>query len=208
MGFDEVAEAHQLMHDNKHLGKIAILVGADRRGPGQDGRRPRRDPRGGGCLMAGVVHIPWYATRLPRRQARGGAGRRSRRSRCATARRSYAVYRSRDDRYKFLQIVGVREQDRLRALLVRPRVHRLPRRSASSWYQVPVALQLEPTSSPTGALEPERRPCATLARRRAAPSRTGAVARLSGAVAATAIRDLRVGRALDVHPQARRATGG
>jgi crotonyl-CoA carboxylase/reductase len=29
MGFDGVAEAHQLMHENKHLGKIAILVGAE-----------------------------------------------------------------------------------------------------------------------------------------------------------------------------------
>ncbi len=28
MGFDQVAEAHQLMHENKHAGKIAILVGA------------------------------------------------------------------------------------------------------------------------------------------------------------------------------------
>ena len=28
MGFDGVAEAHQLLHENKHLGKIAILVGA------------------------------------------------------------------------------------------------------------------------------------------------------------------------------------
>jgi crotonyl-CoA carboxylase/reductase len=33
LGFDGVAEAHQLMRDNKHLGKIAILVGAE--GPGQ-----------------------------------------------------------------------------------------------------------------------------------------------------------------------------
>jgi crotonyl-CoA carboxylase/reductase len=29
MGFDGVAEAHQLLHENKHLGKISILVGAD-----------------------------------------------------------------------------------------------------------------------------------------------------------------------------------
>jgi crotonyl-CoA carboxylase/reductase len=29
MGFDDVAEAHQLMYENKHLGKIAILVGAE-----------------------------------------------------------------------------------------------------------------------------------------------------------------------------------
>ena len=33
-----------------------------RGGRGPDGRGPRRDPRGGGRLMAGVVHIPWYAT--------------------------------------------------------------------------------------------------------------------------------------------------
>jgi crotonyl-CoA carboxylase/reductase len=35
MGFDEVAEAHQLMHENKHLGKISILVGAADEGQGK-----------------------------------------------------------------------------------------------------------------------------------------------------------------------------
>jgi crotonyl-CoA carboxylase/reductase len=35
MGFDGVAEAHQLMRDNKHLGKIAILVGATEEGQGR-----------------------------------------------------------------------------------------------------------------------------------------------------------------------------
>jgi len=35
MGFDKVAEAHQLMHENKHLGKIAILVGAPETGLGK-----------------------------------------------------------------------------------------------------------------------------------------------------------------------------
>jgi crotonyl-CoA carboxylase/reductase len=35
MGFDKVAEAHQLMHENKHLGKISILVGAPSEGEGQ-----------------------------------------------------------------------------------------------------------------------------------------------------------------------------
>jgi crotonyl-CoA carboxylase/reductase len=34
MGFDGVAEAHQLMLDNKHLGKISILVGAAEEGLG------------------------------------------------------------------------------------------------------------------------------------------------------------------------------
>jgi crotonyl-CoA carboxylase/reductase len=35
MGFDQVAEAHQLMHENKHFGKIAILVGATEEGQGR-----------------------------------------------------------------------------------------------------------------------------------------------------------------------------
>jgi len=35
MGFDGVPEAHQLMYENKHLGKIAILVGAEAE---EDGR--------------------------------------------------------------------------------------------------------------------------------------------------------------------------
>ena len=33
--FEGVPEAHQLMLDNKHLGKISILVGADREGLGK-----------------------------------------------------------------------------------------------------------------------------------------------------------------------------
>jgi crotonyl-CoA carboxylase/reductase len=35
MGFDGVGEAHQLMRENKHLGKIAILVGAESEGLGK-----------------------------------------------------------------------------------------------------------------------------------------------------------------------------
>jgi crotonyl-CoA carboxylase/reductase len=35
MPFDGVGEAHQLMRDNKHLGKIAILVGAEKEGLGK-----------------------------------------------------------------------------------------------------------------------------------------------------------------------------
>ncbi len=35
MGFEGVAEAHQLMRENKHLGKIAILVGAQAEGEGR-----------------------------------------------------------------------------------------------------------------------------------------------------------------------------
>jgi crotonyl-CoA carboxylase/reductase len=40
LGFDGVAEAHQLMMENKHLGKIAILVGADAEGQGKTAEGP------------------------------------------------------------------------------------------------------------------------------------------------------------------------
>jgi crotonyl-CoA carboxylase/reductase len=40
MGFEEVGEAHQLMRENKHLGKIAILVGAKSEGEGKTEEGP------------------------------------------------------------------------------------------------------------------------------------------------------------------------
>jgi crotonyl-CoA carboxylase/reductase len=40
MPFDGVAEAHQLMKENKHLGKIAILVGAPEEGQGKTAEGP------------------------------------------------------------------------------------------------------------------------------------------------------------------------
>jgi crotonyl-CoA carboxylase/reductase len=40
MGFDGVAEAHQLMRENQHLGKIAILVGAEKEGLGKTADGP------------------------------------------------------------------------------------------------------------------------------------------------------------------------
>ena len=40
MGFEGVAEAHQLMKENKHLGKIAILVGAEEEGQGKTAEGP------------------------------------------------------------------------------------------------------------------------------------------------------------------------
>jgi crotonyl-CoA carboxylase/reductase len=40
MPFDGVAEAHQLMRENKHLGKIAILVGAEKEGEGKTAEGP------------------------------------------------------------------------------------------------------------------------------------------------------------------------
>ncbi|MEJ7894034.1 MAG: crotonyl-CoA carboxylase/reductase, partial [Solirubrobacteraceae bacterium] len=40
MGFDGVGEAHQLMRDNKHSGKISILVGAEDEGLGKTAEGP------------------------------------------------------------------------------------------------------------------------------------------------------------------------
>ena len=40
MPFEGVAEAHQLMKENKHLGKISILVGADKEGDGKTAEGP------------------------------------------------------------------------------------------------------------------------------------------------------------------------
>jgi len=47
MGFQDVAEAHQLMYENRHSGKIAILVGATGGGQG-------RTAEGPGAIMAEV----------------------------------------------------------------------------------------------------------------------------------------------------------
>jgi len=40
MGFESVGEAHQLLRDNKHLGKIGILVGAGAEGEGKTAEGP------------------------------------------------------------------------------------------------------------------------------------------------------------------------
>jgi crotonyl-CoA carboxylase/reductase len=40
LGFEGVGEAHQLMKDNKHLGKIAVLVGAEEPGLGRTAEGP------------------------------------------------------------------------------------------------------------------------------------------------------------------------
>ena len=40
LGFDGVAEAHQMLRDNKHQGKIAILVGAESEGEGRTADGP------------------------------------------------------------------------------------------------------------------------------------------------------------------------
>ena len=86
--------------------------------------------------MAGIVHVPWYATgfrgdRLAEALAdvsavslRYGA-------------RSHAVYRYNDDRYKFLQMAEFESKADWEAYWFGPEFVDF-RIIASSWYQVPV----------------------------------------------------------------------
>ena len=136
LGFDGVAEAHQLMLENKHLGKISILVGAERRGRRRHRRGPRRDPRGGRRLMAGTVIVPWYATGL-----RGDDFEESLQEVAAAALRyganSYSVYRSRDDQYSFQQLAAFEEYHDWERYWEGPEMTYF-RARYSGWFQVPV----------------------------------------------------------------------
>jgi hypothetical protein len=86
--------------------------------------------------MAGVVHIPWYAT-----------GFRADRLEAALAEISaismrygatyHAVHRNRDDRYKFLQIAAFDDKKAWTRYWEGPEFIRF-RTVTSSWYQVPV----------------------------------------------------------------------
>ncbi len=86
--------------------------------------------------MAGVVHVPWYAT-----------GFRGDKLEAALAEiapvalrygaRSYAVYRYRDDRYKFLQTVEFDSKAEWERYWMGPEFIDF-RVLSSSWYQVPV----------------------------------------------------------------------
>jgi hypothetical protein len=124
-GFDGVGEAHQLMKDNRHLGKIAILVGASREGRRQDRGGTGSDPRGGGYLMSGVGSHSLVRDGLPRRPAAGradprlGARNALRRDRLRGPPQPRRPLQAPAD-------ARVRRARRLRSLLVRPRDDRLP----------------------------------------------------------------------------------
>lgn len=86
--------------------------------------------------MAGTVIVPWYATGF-----RGDAFEAALNEVAATALRygasSYAVYRARDDRYKFQQLAAFEEYlDWTRYWEGDEMVYF--RATHSSWYQVPV----------------------------------------------------------------------
>ena len=86
--------------------------------------------------MAGVVHIPWYATGF-----RADGFDTDLVDIAAVALRygatSYAVYRSRDDRYRFQQLAAFEEHLDWERYWDGPEMTYF-RASHSSWYQVPV----------------------------------------------------------------------
>jgi hypothetical protein len=86
--------------------------------------------------MAGVVHIPWYATGF-----RGDKLEQALSDIAPVAlrygARSYSVYRYNDDRYKFLQMAEFEHKAEFEAYWFGPEFVDF-RIIASSWYQVPV----------------------------------------------------------------------
>ena len=102
--------------------------------------------------MAGTVVIPWYATGF-----RGNAFEEALNEIAAVALRygasSYAVYRARDDRYKFQQFASFEDHVDWERYWDGPEM-RLFRSSHSSWYQVPVLYGWWDTTA-AGAVAPE-----------------------------------------------------
>ncbi len=86
--------------------------------------------------MAGTVIVPWYATGF-----RADTFERELEPVAAAALRygasSYAIYRARDDRYKFQQLAGFEEYLQWEAYWSGPEMTRF-RAIHSGWYQVPV----------------------------------------------------------------------
>jgi hypothetical protein len=103
--------------------------------------------------MAGVVHVPWYATGL-RHDKLAAALAEIAPVALRYGARSYAVYRSRDDRYKFLQMAEFESKDAWEDYWYGPEFVEF-RTLTSSWYQVPV-LYGWTDRVVSGALEPER----------------------------------------------------
>jgi quinol monooxygenase YgiN len=86
--------------------------------------------------MAGVVHIPWYATGFRAdslENALAGVAPAALRY----GARSYSVYRSRDDRYKFLQTAEFEDKADWERYWNGPEMTEF-RALTSGWYQVPV----------------------------------------------------------------------
>lgn len=102
--------------------------------------------------MAGVVHIPWYATGLRADQLEPAL------SEVASAAlrygaTSYQVFRSREDRYKFLQTAEFETKAQFEAYWLGPEFTEF-RVLCSSWYQVPVVYNWTDLVA-SGTVDPE-----------------------------------------------------
>jgi hypothetical protein len=86
--------------------------------------------------MAGVVQIPWYATGFRGDQLQAELIRVSELATRYNA-TSYAVYRLRDDRYKFLQLLEFDEHDDFDRFWYGPEMIDF-RTYCQGWFQVPV----------------------------------------------------------------------
>ena len=104
MGFESVAEAHQLLRDNRHLGKIAILVGATEEGQGKTAEGPGAiRAEVGSRRHGGVVWVPWYST-VFRKDAFAGEVARVAPLALRYGATQYAVHVDNDDRYRITQM--------------------------------------------------------------------------------------------------------
>jgi len=102
--------------------------------------------------MAGVVHIPWYATGFRGDQLEAAlAGIASVSLRYGA--RSYSVYRSRDDRYKFLQTAEFERKIDFERYWYGEEFSEF-RTLCSGWFQVPVVYNWTDRVA-VGTLEPE-----------------------------------------------------
>lgn len=102
--------------------------------------------------MAGVVHIPWYATGL-RHDKLAAALTGIAPVALRYGARSYAVYRSNDDRYKFLQTAEFEHKRDWERYWNGPEFIDF-RVLTSSWYQIPVLYVWHDVIT-SGTLEPE-----------------------------------------------------
>lgn len=86
--------------------------------------------------MAGMVHIPWYATGF-RSDSLEAALAQVAPAALRYGALSYAVHRSRDDRYKFIQMAEFEDKLDWERYWSGPELTEF-RVMTSSWYQVPV----------------------------------------------------------------------